>query len=131
MTDFDKDKIVEKVLELSAKWIESFNEGDAEACIAVYRNCAVLSAKPFGTFTGTEEIESFWRPLMGGSLGDLEYYNVKVEVIDENTAHLSAEWKLNLGRGEVTKDVWVKQPDGGWLVDESNFELLEQYFPEE
>ncbi len=127
MTDIDRDKIAQEVLERSKRWIASFNGGDVDACVAAYKSDAVMNAKPFGTYTGKGEIEGFWRPFMASGPGELEYSNVEVEVIDPDTVHLSADWKMNVGRGVITKERWVRQPGGDWFLEQDDFELQEQF----
>lgn len=126
MTDVDNDKVKQEVRERSSKWIASFNSGDVDACIAAYKNDAVMNAKPFGTFRGIAEIDAFWRPFMASGPGELEYSNVELEVIDPDTVDLSADWKMNVGRGIITKERWVRQP-GGWFLEQDDFELQEQF----
>ncbi len=126
MTDVDNDKVKQEVLERSGKFIASFNDGDVDACIGAYKSDAVMNAKPFGTFTGIEEIDAFWRPFMATGPGELEYSNVELDVIDQNTVHLSADWKMNVGRGIITKERWVRMPEG-WFLEQDDFELQEQF----
>lgn len=71
MTDINKCKVGEEVLERSRRWISSINEGDADGCAAAYKSDAVMNAKPFGAFTGTKEINGFWRPIMSSGPGEL------------------------------------------------------------
>ena len=60
----------QEVLEVSRQWIASFNRGDVEACIAAYKPDAVINAKPYGSFKGTEAIDGFWRPFMQSRRSD-------------------------------------------------------------
>jgi len=126
MTDIEKDNVKQEVLERSSKWIASFNEGDVDACIAAYKNDAVMNAKPFGTFTGIEEIDAFWRPFMATGPAELEYSNIELEVVDRDTVHLCADWKMNVAKGIITKERWVRQPEG-WFLEQDDFELQEQF----
>lgn len=55
----DNEKVKEELLERSRGWIESFNACDTDACVSAYTEDAVMNAKPFGTYTGREAIDSF------------------------------------------------------------------------
>lgn len=127
MSDLDRDKIRKEVLKSSQNWIVNFNNGDARACIDAYTIDAVLYAKPFGTFRGIQEIESFWKPFIETGAGDLEYSNVSVAIENETTVLLTADWKMNVGRGIITMERWVKRGEGKWLLEFDDFEVQEQY----
>ncbi len=116
----------QEVLEVSRQWIASFNRGDVDACVAGYKSDAVVNAKPYGSFQGTEAIDGFWRPFMGSGAGDLVYSNVQVRAIDDQTVVLSADWSMNVGSGVTTLERWEKQPDGEWLLEQGDFEVLKQ-----
>ena len=116
-----------EVFKASQEWIAHFNKGDTDACVEGYLPEAVMEAKPFGTFTGTQEIDDFWRPFMASGATDLAYQDVLVEIIDETTAHLSSRWSMNVGRGVITLEQWVKQSNGSWLLAHDAFEVLEQF----
>ncbi|MFT4579494.1 MAG: ketosteroid isomerase-like protein [Nitrospinales bacterium] len=120
-------EIKQDVLESSQKWIEAFNKGDADTCIAGYQADAVINAKPLGTFTGTDEIDAFWRPFMAAGAGALEYKDVQLEVVDASTVLLSASWTMNVGRGIITLEKWVLQIDDNWLLAQDDFEIKENF----
>ena len=115
------------VLETSAKWIESFNKGNTDACVAGYQTDAVINAKPLGTFKGIKEIDAFWRPFMKSGAGELKYSDVKLQVVDASTVLLSASWTMNVGRGIITKEKWVLQNDCKWLLAQDDFEVQENF----
>jgi ketosteroid isomerase-like protein len=122
------DEIIKQVvLECSQKWIEAFNKGDSDTCIAGYQVDAVINAKPLGTFTGTDEIDAFWRPFMASGAGELKYSDVKLEVVDASTILLSASWIMNVGRGIITLEKWVLQSNGRWLLAQDDFEIQENF----
>lgn len=116
----------QEVLEVSRQWIASFNQGDVDACVAAYKPDAIINAKPYGSFQGTESIDGFWRPFMEAGAGDVVYSNVQVRAIDDQTVVLSADWSMNVGSGIITLERWEKQPDGKWLLDQDDFEVLKQ-----
>ncbi len=117
----------EQVLGHSRAWIDSFNRGDVDACVAAYRPGAVINAKPLGTFKGRDEIDGFWRPFMQSGAGDLKYSDVRLEVIDADTVHLAANWSMNVGRGVITLEKWVREADGIWHLAQDDFEIQERF----
>jgi ketosteroid isomerase-like protein len=121
------EKVKQAVLACSQKWIEAFNKGDTDACVAGYQADAVINAKPLGTFTGTNEIDAFWGPFMKSGAGELKYSDVKLEVVDASTVLLSASWAMNVGRGIITLEKWVLQNDGRWLLTQDDFEIQENF----
>ena len=127
MTSQTIHQIREDVLARSRNWIHDFNLGKSDACIAAYTPDAVMRAKPMGTFIGTEAIAQFWKPFMASGAKELTYADVNIEIVDESTALLSATWSMNVGRGVITKEKWIKQENGDWLLAEDNFEVLEQF----
>ena len=48
-------------------------------------------------------------------------------MIDARSVVLSASWSMNVGRGIITKELWVRQDDQSWLLVEDDFEVQEQY----
>ena len=121
------DEIKQGVLACSQKWIDSFNKGDVDSCVAGYQSDAVINAKPLGTFKGIAEIDAFWRPFMGAGAGDLKYKDMKLQVTDASTVLLSASWTMNVGRGIITLEKWVLQDDGNWLLAQDDFEIQENF----
>ncbi len=119
-----------EVLQASQQWIGNFNKGDIDACVAGYQTDAVMEAKPMGTYTGTQEIDDFWRPFIHSGAKDLEYQEVTLDVINDTTVHLSANWRMNVGQGVITLEKWVKQSNGQWLLAHDAFEVLEQFSPQ-
>lgn len=115
-----------EVLDASKKWIEAFNKGNAEACVKGYDANATMSAIPFGVKKGTKEISEFWTPFIASGATHLIYTNVSVEVVNETTAFLSANWSMNVGRGVIYQEKWEKKK-GQWLLTYDNFQVLEQY----
>ena len=123
----NKYKIETEVLERSRQWIQDFNKRNIQGCVEAYTTDAVVNARPMGTFKGISEIEGFWRPFIETGAGELEYNNVVLALEDENTVLLKADWKMNVGHGVIIQERWVKQSDGGWLLEYDDFEFLEQY----
>lgn len=115
-----------EVLKASKEWIQNFNKGNGEACVSGYTENAVMSAMPFGLKKGKKEIANFWIPFLESGANNLVYTNVKVEVANENTAFLSANWSMNVGRGIIFQEKWEKK-DGVWKLTYDDFQVLEQF----
>ena len=127
MNPSSSESVKTEVRSASQHWIQHFNQGNAEACIKAYTTDAMMQAKPIGTFHGTEAIAAFWKPFIASGAQNLEYQDVQLEVVDESTVILSANWTMNVARGVISREKWVKQHDGRWLLEEDCFEVLEQY----
>lgn len=116
-----------EVMDTSRAWIASFNAGDLDACIAGYTEAAELGATPIGTFRGRDEIGAFWRDFVGKTgATDLQYDGVRIEVDSPTRVRLAADWRMNVGSGVITKELWVRQTDGAWRLEEDHFEVREQ-----
>jgi ketosteroid isomerase-like protein len=117
-----KAAVLNAVHKASEQWKSAFNSGDAAACAAQYEKNAIMRARPFGTFTGTPEIQGFWQNLINQGYSDVDYLDPKIEVIDEKSAILSSGWKMNKAGGVIHKELWVLQPDGSAKLREDDFE---------
>ena len=99
-----KEVVLSALNSASEKWKSAFNNGDAKGCASQYESDAVMVAKPFGTFTGTEEITTFWQKLIDDGFSDIAYINPEIEVIDDSSAVLSSGWMMNKAKGVITKE---------------------------
>ena len=121
-TNKGKTTVLEAVNTASAQWKSAFNSGDALGCAAQYEKVAVMHARPFGTFTGNIEIQAFWQKLIDDGFSDVEYLDPKIEVVDERSAILTSDWKMNKASGVIHKELWVMQEDGSAKLREDDFE---------
>ncbi len=117
-----EEKVLSAVKAASKKWQTSFNNGDAAGCAAQYEENAIMHARPFGTFTGTAEIQAFWEKLIGDGFADVQYINPEIEVLDDSSAILKSGWSMNNAKGVIHKELWVIQPDGSAKLREDDFE---------
>ncbi|MDY8135491.1 hypothetical protein [Aquimarina sp. 2201CG5-10] len=115
-----------EVLQASKDWINAFNQGNVSTCIAGYKKDAVMRATPFGLKQGETEIEAFWKPFIESGASNLIYTNVAIEVINKTTALLSANWSMNIGRGVIYQEKWIKE-NNKWVLVYDDFEVKEQY----
>jgi ketosteroid isomerase-like protein len=115
-----------EVLSASKQWIENFNNGNAEECANAYTSNSVMRAMPFGVKKSKDEILEFWTSLISSGANNLVYTDVSVEVVDEQTAMLSANWSMNIGEGIIYQEKWVKE-NGKWVLSYDDFEVLLQY----
>jgi len=123
MVNDEQQKVVfDAVNKASARWQSSFNSGNAEGCAAQYESTAVMHARPFGTFTGTADIQEFWQKLIDDGFNDVEYIEPRISVIDDKSAVLTSGWKMNKARGVIHKELWVLQEDGSAKLREDDFE---------
>jgi len=109
------------VKEASQKWQNAFNAGDAEGCASCYETNAIMEAKPFGTYHGRAEIQEFWQMLIREGFSDIEYLDPKIVAAGDSAAILSSDWKMNKAHGNISKELWVLQPDGTALLREDYF----------
>lgn len=116
-----------EALTASIAWIRSFNQGDPRACADAYAPNAWMHAQPFGRYEGTEAIYTFWAEFLKTGAGELRYQDVNVHVLDDNRVRLQARWSMNVGRGVISNELWVRQPSGDWKLVEDAFEVQEQY----
>ena len=122
ITDEQKAEILNAVNTASSQWKTAFNMGDAAGCAAHYEKSAVMHARPFGSFTGTVEIQGFWQKLIDDGFSDVEYLDPQITVVDEANAVLTSDWKMNKARGVIHKELWVLQEDGTAKLRVDDFE---------
>ncbi len=80
-----------------------------------------------GNFKGREAIFGFWNGFVNSTKAkDLVYTDIKIEVVDKNSAILSANWSMNVGKGFITKELWVKTGED-WFLQEDDFTVAEQF----
>lgn len=122
MTSEQDTHLIKAVKQASSEWKAAFNSGNAKGCANQYEADAIMHARPFGTFTGHSEIESFWQKLIDDGFNSVEYINPKFETIDEQSALLTSGWKMNKASGVIHKELWVLQEDGTARLREDDFE---------
>ena len=120
-----EDKLRVAVETASQKWMDAVNAGSAEGAASVYEDDAYMEVKPFGVYKGKAEIQKFWADIVSKGMKDVEYYNTTLSVIDATAAVISSDWKMNVAKGNITKELWVLQPDGSALLREDYFEATE------
>jgi len=119
-------KVEKEVLKASEKWISNFNKGNTVEIAMAYTADAVMVAKPFGTFEGIKAISEFWTPFVESGATDLKYINTKVKIVSKTEAIISSDWSMNVGKGTITNETWVKI-NGEWKLKEDHFEVKEQF----
>jgi hypothetical protein len=86
-----------------------------------------MDVRPMGNFKGREAIFGFWNGFVNSTKAkDLVYTDIKIEVVDKNSAILSANWSMNVGKGFITKELWVKTGED-WFLQEDDFTVAEQF----
>ncbi|MDM3869974.1 nuclear transport factor 2 family protein [Porticoccus sp. W117] len=122
MSNQENAALLAAVSAASERWKNAFNSGDGAGCAAQYEADAVMHARPFGTFTGTKQIQAFWDNLISQGFSDVEYVEPKMEVVDANSVLLTSGWKMNNASGVIHKELWVLQTDGTAKLREDDFE---------
>lgn len=116
--------VLEAVKAASERWKDGFNSGNAADCAAQYEADAIMHARPFGTFEGTEAIQGFWAKLIADGLRDVQYLEPHFEVVDDRSVILTSGWKMNNAAGVIHKELWVLQDDGSAKLRYDEFEAL-------
>ena len=119
-------KVEKEVLKASKNWISNFNKGNTTEITNAYTEDAIMVAKPFGTFKGKKAIGEFWTPFVKSGASDLKYTNTKVKIINKTKAIISSDWSMNVGKGIITNETWVKI-NGVWKLQNDHFEVTEQF----
>ncbi|MGY0219347.1 YybH family protein [Endozoicomonadaceae bacterium StTr2] len=119
--------ILLEALKASQNWVKHFNKGDVDYCVAGYLHDAEVKVKPLGDFSGAKSIDGLWRPFIESGASNLEYSEIWLKQQDKKTVQLGANWSMNIGRGVITLEEWVKQPDGVWKLARDQFEITEQF----
>lgn len=116
--------VLEAVKAASERWQSAFNAGDAAGCADQYEANAVMHARPFGTFTGTREIQDFWQKLIDDGFTDVTYLEPRIELIDEKTAKLTSHWRMNQASGVIHEELWILQENGIAKLRKDDFEAV-------
>lgn len=124
LSDEQKTAVLEATKTASERWQSAFNAGDAATCADQYEQTAIMHARPFGTFSGTAEIQAFWEQLIADGFTNVEYLNPHIEVIDSTRAILKSHWRMNKASGVIHKELWVLQEDGTVKLREDDFEAV-------
>ena len=120
------EKVEKEVLKASKNWISNFNIGNTAEIANAYTEDAMMVAKPFGTFEGRKAISEFWTPFVKSGATDLKYTNTSVKIVSKNEAIISSDWSMNVGKGKITNETWVKN-SGVWKLKNDHFEVKEQF----
>ncbi|CAA0097787.1 Uncharacterised protein [BD1-7 clade bacterium] len=115
-------QLLDAVKLASETWKNAFNSGDATSCAGQYETDAVMHARPFGTFTGTDEIRGFWEKLIADGFSDVEYIDPNFEIVDDTSVLLTSGWRMNNAQGVIHRELWVLQADGKALLRDDDFE---------
>ncbi|KZN30649.1 hypothetical protein N474_12905 [Pseudoalteromonas luteoviolacea CPMOR-2] len=106
-----------------AAWQHAFNNQDAKGCAAQYCHDAVMHARPFGTFTGREQIEQFWRDIISQGFTNVEYTDVDWQASPQGGYLLTSKWTMNKAYGVVHKEHWIVEDDGHARLIFDEFEV--------
>ncbi|PKH86313.1 cysteine hydrolase family protein [Colwellia sp. Bg11-28] len=115
------------VMQASAQWISDFNQGNVQTCINRYLPSATMQVHPFGKFTSIEAITDFWLEFAKSNPSDLVYRNIEIKVLNDRQTVLSANWRMNIASGFISKELWTLAEDGQWYLEEDDFTVLAQH----
>lgn len=104
-------------------WQNAFNNQDAAGCAAQYSKHAIMHARPFGTFKGSTEIESFWQGIIEQGFKNVEYTDVAWSKFDDKSFILSSKWTMNKAYGVVHRELWRVEEDGKARLIDDEFEV--------
>ncbi|MGF1872183.1 nuclear transport factor 2 family protein [Photobacterium indicum] len=105
------------------RWKIAFNTQNAAGCAAEYEADCVMHARPFGVFTGHEEIQAFWQKIMSDGFCDVDYQDTKWEAKGDNGFILTSSWTMNKAFGVVHREHWLLQADGTAKLHSDDFEV--------
>lgn len=120
-------RIKNEVLAASRSWATAFNEGDAAGCASAYTAQAKMHVEPLAMVSGTERIAGFWEELISAGYRDVQYLDPQVEVLSEERARLTSPWSMNLARGMIYDELWVREADGVWRLENDHFEIIDRF----
>ena len=105
------------------QWQTAFNNQDAQGCAAQYHKDCTMVAKPFGTFTGTEQIQALWQQIIDQGFNDVQYSDVIWQPEGDDGFLLTSSWQMNKAFGVVHKEHWQVQADGKAVLVYDEFEV--------
>ncbi len=123
----DREAVIQAVKNVSKSWREAFNAGDAAGCAACYQDDASMTVGGVGVFKGRQDIQKFWQDFIDSGAKNVDYMNTKIDPLDGDTAILTSDWQMNVGRGIITLEKWIRQEDNTWLLSEDAFEMTEKF----
>ena len=106
-----------------AAWQKAFNNHDAAGCAAQYEEGTVMHARPFGTFTGRKEIQTFWQGIIDQGFNAVDYTDIEWVAMNDDSYVLTAKWTMNKAFGAVHHEQWRIQADGSALLAADDFEV--------
>ncbi len=97
--------------QLSSRWTQAYNGGDAKALAALYANDAMLSSVQDGTFAGRDSILSFWTGDLAGA--PTSTLTLSDAYVAGDLAHLEGEYKVEEKGRPVTTgrytQLWMRE----------------------
>ncbi|TKB48944.1 hypothetical protein FCL40_09905 [Ferrimonas sediminicola] len=114
-------------LKASQNWINQFNHGNLDYCVASYTDDALLEVSPLGQYDQRGQIHDFWQGMLQSGASDLCYQHTRAEQISEDEVHLNGQWQMNIGRGRILQEQWCRQGDGHWKLKAMKLEITEQF----
>ncbi|OMH25565.1 alpha/beta fold hydrolase [Motiliproteus sp. MSK22-1] len=120
----NREEVRKATLTANNNWIKAFNTKNIIAVTNTYTENAVLNARPFGTYSGREEISRFWEKMLADGASDFRLTESRVFVLDDKRATSYGLWEMNKGQGIIYKSIWNLDADGKAKLSEGDFEML-------
>ncbi len=116
-------KILQACKKGIADWQAAFNSQDAAGCAAQYDESCTMTARPFGEFTGKDDIQAFWQGIIDQGFKDVAYSDVTWVAEGDNGYILTSSWTMNKAYGVVHREHWVVAADGLARLISDEFEV--------
>ena len=118
----------ESVKQVSQKWIQAFNRGDLQYCANTYQQNAMMGIFGVGTYKSRSQIRSFWSKFVKATKArGLQYQNTIIKVINADRVHLRSDWSMNVGKGVIGLESWVRGKKGEWKLELDQFRITKKY----
>jgi len=118
----------ESFIQASKRWIQAFNAGKLHYCANVYRSNAVMTVFGVGDFKGRKKIAAFWTSFIRATkAGALKYKNTTIKVLHPRRIHLQSDWSMNVGKGTIGLESWVRNSKGQWKIELDQFRVTKRW----
>ena len=118
-------ELIAQVKAETAKWINSFNAGNADGCANCYTENAIMWPQPMDKVQGRKAIKDFWKFLIDAGFKQVEYLNCKFLPLSKDCVELYSTWRMNNAHGVIHNETWQRQADGGFKLTYDHFEIFE------
>ncbi|MCR9122148.1 MAG: alpha/beta fold hydrolase [Phyllobacteriaceae bacterium] len=122
----DREKARNLAIKARNGWADAINAGDADAAADFYAPNAIVKAGRFGMLTGRPALRNFWAEMIEQGATDARLFDTSVRVIDESTVGITSGWRMNVGEGRITTEIWRILPDDTAVLRRGEFTMNAQ-----